>query len=738
LPFADTPDFTWTPAATLEQALGWAADEFRLQAEYVDNWGETRVAQDAVRQAVLRALGVPVDSLAGLNAFLEARVRARWARLLPEMLVTGAQPSPGQVSACAPAGTSPDARLRLWICLEDGTVESGDWRWGDLAVTGTAVFGGERFERRALQFYAPVPYGYHELRGALEGDPERGTSMQWIAGPDECWQAPGVPERMAGLAITLYGLRSDRNWGVGDFTDLGAVCEWAARELGVAMIGLNPLHAIHNRQPFNTSPYLPVSAYFRNPIYLDIEAVPELAHAPRAQALLRDLAVRDDIAQLRASEMVEYERVWRLKLEFLRLAFQAFEEAGAETARRQAFEARLDEPGGLLRQFATYCALDAEMHRRDAKAWNWPDWPAEYQAAHSPETAALAQQLAGEVRFHAYLQFLVDEQLQAAQARALGAGMRLGLYHDLALATDRGGCDTWSMPGLFVRGCRVGSPPDSFSPEGQDWSFPPPNDEGHARDGYRAFRELIRKNARHGGALRFDHVMRFFRLFWIPDGFAAREGLYVQGSAEAFLRVLALESHRGRFLVIGEDLGTVTGEIRKMLDQFGVLGYRLLYFERNGESYRRPDEYPRQAVAAITTHDLPTFEGFWAAADIAARQAAGLLPDEESYETQMAQRVLDQAALTEFLAAYEDAAGGEDGRVRAAVRCLGATPCRVMMISQEELTADAGQQNLPGSTSEHPNWRRKLRTKIENFATEKAFTRRVQAIHGILREAGRA
>jgi 4-alpha-glucanotransferase len=712
-------NIVWAPCATLAEALERAADEFRVVAEYTDNWGEVRETKPEVRAAVLRSLGVPVDSLPALNDFLRDRLLAEWSRLLPETLVTGPTPPSGTPAICVPADTDENARLRLRIRLESGEVEQGDWRLGDLEWIGEATVGERRFHRRALQFKPPVPLGYHELWGALDAEPSDGVVTRWIVGPDRAYQAEEAPARMGGLAISLYGLRSSRNWGVGDFTDLAGMADWAARDLGVALIGLNPLHAIHNRQPFNTSPYLPLSAFFRNPLYLDIDAVPEMAGSERAQLLRRLPCVTRELAALRDAEFVEYERAWRIKRLFLRALFRQMEREQGE--RRERFEAYCADP--LLRQFATYCALDPEMHRRDRNAWSWPQWPAEF---HRPGNEAVAKTASvREVRFHSYLQFLIDEQLAAAQQACREAGMAIGLYHDLALATDRGGCDTWMMPELFVQGCRVGSPPDGFSPEGQDWSFPPPDDAAHARNGYQAFRELIRRNARHGGALRFDHVMRFFRLFWIPDGFAAREGVYVHSNAEALMRVLALESHRGRFLVIGEDLGTVTGEIRQMLDQFGILGYRLLYFERDGDEYRGADTYPRQSVAAITTHDLPTLAGFWQSADIEARRAAHLV-SQASYEEQLRARKGDIEALDELL-------GEPESRAIAALGFLAQTPSRILMINQEELTDEPLQQNLPGSTAEYPNWRRKMRVKVERLRKEFTFAERTALVRGLIR-----
>jgi len=285
--------------------------------------------------------------------------------------------------------------------------------------------------------------------------------------------------------------------------------------------------------------------------------------------------------------------------------------------------------------------------------------------------------------------------------------MTIGLYHDLALATDRFGADLWANRPFYATGCRVGAPPDDFSPKGQDWGFPPPNREAHRRDGYELFAQSIRRNARHGGALRIDHVMRFFRLYWIPDHMDATAGAYVRDYAEDLLGVLKLESARGNFIVIGEDLGTVTGEVRQALAGGGIIGYRVLWFERNRDgSFRGPQEYPEQAAASTTTHDLPTLAGFAAARDIEARRAAGLI-DEAEAQRQLDSRRQDVARLEEALR--------EAGCPGDPLAFLLSTPSALAIVNQEDLTGETEQQNLPGSTSEYPNWRRKMKVPVEQF-----------------------
>jgi len=328
--------------------------------------------------------------------------------------------------------------------------------------------------------------------------------------------------------------------------------------------------------------------------------------------------------------------------------------------------------------------------------------------------------------FYQYLQWQLDLQLRGAQEHAKNRRMAIGLYHDLALATDRFGCDLWAQRDFFVHGCRVGSPPDDFSPKGQDWAFPPPDAERHRADGYRLFAESIRKNCRHGGALRIDHVMRLFRLYWIPDNYEATEGAYVKERNLDFVRILALESVRNRVAVVGEDLGTVEPEIRETLARFGILSYRLFYFEKNPSGgFRKPGEYPAHSLVSSTTHDLPTIAGFWIGADIEARRTAGVI-DDEGVRAQLAARADEKQKMLDVLfemklipehlprqaGAYPELTGELHNAV---IGFLALTPSQLLAINQEDLTKEPAQQNLPGTTWQYPNWGRKMRFTVEEL-----------------------
>jgi 4-alpha-glucanotransferase len=416
-----------------------------------------------------------------------------------------------------------------------------------------------------------------------------------------------------------------------------------------------------------------------------------------------------------------------LKLRFLKLLFVTFlRERRRGSPRARDFDAYRRREGDSLERFATFCALDERLHQRQPDLWLWTEWPAGYQDPDSGQTAAFRSKHWRLVMFYQYLQWQIDVQLARVERRARDRGLALGLYHDLALATDRFGSDLWAHRKYFVAGCRVGSPPDDFAPEGQDWSFPPPSSRWHWENGYRLFAESIRKNARHGGALRMDHVMRLFRLYWIPDGAHATEGAYVRETSEDFVRILALESVRNRVVLVGEDLGTVEPATREALARYGVLSYRLFYFERtpSGEM-RRPDEYPRQALVSSTTHDLPTLAGFWLGTDIEARRAAGVL-DDAGFGTAMATRQVDKQRMLEVLLSQGLMPVGSPGQAsaygemtgeihNAVVGFLALTPSQLLAINQEDLTKETAQQNLPGTTWQYPNWSRKMRFTVEQL-----------------------
>ncbi len=652
------------PGPADREALERAAERRGVELEYTDTWGKTHRASNETLQAVLKALVPEPEGIA----------------FPPTLVVYQDEPYlPLAIPSAQAMGT-----IKIEFEWENGELEH-HWFWMP-----------ELPEQRAPM--PPLRLGYHRLRVWAVAPP--GLNLLYEARFIVCpRKAHTIDHRVAGVALTLYGLRSSRKWGIGDTTDLREIVTKLAAA-GAAFVALNPLHALPNRQPYNISPYLPECSLYRNFLYLDVERVPGFDKS--------DVDCHE-VQELRATEFVEYERVAALKSRVLRAAFDRFK-ASANKAELDAFAA---DEGVYLDDYATYRALWAHIHSEQPDVWLWKDWPEPYRDPRSEAVQDFAREHADDVLFYKFLQWQLDRQLAEVQDHAKACGMKIGLYHDLALATDQFGADLWANRPFFAKGARVGAPPDELAPSGQDWGFPPPARDVHRANGYELFTQSIRKNARHGGALRIDHVMRFFRLFWIPEALTAADGIYVRDYSEDLLRILALESARSGFIVIGEDLGTVPPGTRERLGDAWILGYRVLWFEKewNGR-LRAPQEYPSYAAVSTTTHDLPTLAGFFSGRDIEARKAAGLVNDDD-YRKQWESRKADIASAERAFA--------EAGFPHDALGFVLSTPCTVAIINQEDLTGETEQQNLPATTWEHPNWRRKMRVAVEeldSFAAE--------------------
>ncbi|HEX6320321.1 MAG TPA: 4-alpha-glucanotransferase, partial [Burkholderiales bacterium] len=504
--------------------------------------------------------------------------------------------------------------------------------------------------------------------------------------------------RVWGFVVQLYGLRSARNWGAGDFTDLGALVEIAAG-MGAAVVGVNPLHAAW------VSPYSPSSRHALNPVYLDAEAIPEYKDCEAARRLVSSAAFKDRLENLREQELVDFDAVRAAKLEVLEHLYACFRKSRARRRQLAQFQRR---SSAELRGYALYEALVEEL------GGNWQTWPEAYRKPSSRQVKRFAQKKQHRVEFHAYLQWNARLQLDAVQRRARELGMPIGLYFDLALGSDRGGAEVWSDQAAYATGASIGAPPDEFNPRGQDWGLPPYSPRALRAAGYRPFIELLRANMPEGGAVRLDHVMALMRQYWIPQGANPDKGGYVNYPLRELLAILARESRRRRCMVIGEDLGTVPPELRAALDEAGLLSYRPLLFEKDAPA----SAYPRNALVCVSTHDLPTWKGFWAARDLELRERLGLTVDAAG---ERRQREEDKARLKKVLG---------DLSAQSAHGFLARTPSKILMVQPEDVFEVEEQVNLPGTIDQHPNWRRKLPVPLERWAGEP----RMQALADALSE----
>ena len=555
--------------------------------------------------------------------------------------------------------------------------------------------------------------------------------------PERSYLPPSLERGRAwGIGVNLYALRSRRNWGIGDFTDLRDLVRFAA-SLGADTVGVNPLHALHYVDPEAASPYSPTSRYYRNPIYIDIEAIPEFgADAPRAAALRERVASEPfahALALLREASDVQYARVARAKWSALDELYGVMRDARGP--RLAAFRAYVERGGERLERFAVYEALTEKFASDEGRIRGWLTWDETYRDAAAPAVREWAAKNRRRVEYFKFLQFVADEQL--ARVAEAARDMSIGLYLDVAVGVDINSADVWADPNAYVLDETIGAPPDPLGPFGQNWGLPPLDPETMLQSGGAAFTELLATNMAHAGALRLDHVMALMRLFRIPRGKVAAEGAYVAYPFDDLLGLAATASVRAGCLIVGEDLGTVPNGFRDRMEREAILSYRLLLFERDDDgSFRAPDRYPRLALATGTTHDVPTLAGWFAARDVATRERIGLISPDDADTGRRVRRV-EASRLIEALASHGELDGTTfdamhrtldakpeqaselEPLVRASYRYLASSPAKLVLVQLDDAALEFEQVNLPGTFVEYPNWRRKNGVNLDVIASDR-------------------
>lgn len=670
-----------------------------IALNYASFWGENRDVPPEVLERALAAMGPHADASAlpppvlveeGQPATVDWTASAAWRLVTSEV----------EAEATVCEGRGPVAQLPAGLRAGYYRLVAADADAGTTALAGTGA-------------------------GAA---PERFV----IVAPAQCWSPEPLRhgERWWGLCVQLYSLRSERNWGIGDFTDLSELVATAAAQ-GAAFIGLSPLHALRMDRADLASPYSPSSRLALNPLFIDVTAMPEFLRSAPAQALYADGAFQQRLEALRGADAVQYADVAAAKEEMLALLWEEFRQGDwkALSPRGVAFQAFLQEHDATLGQHALYEALQRHLSRGSPDIWGWPAWPEALRDPRGAEVQAFAREHAEAVAYHMWLQWTARTQLDQAgdRARAL---MPVGLYCDLAVGASDGGSETWTLQDLYARGMNVGAPPDPLNTQGQDWGLPPLNPVALSAARFMPIRRLLHAVMHPAGALRMDHVMALMRLFWIHNG----AGTYVAYPLEALLAVLAIESHRHRCLVIGEDLGNVAPRMREAMAQRAVLSYRPLIFERlDGGTFRPPAQWPAQALAVVSTHDLPTLRGYWSGEDIEVQKRLGWLPDSEAHARSLIERAQDRVRL--LMALQEEGLLPEGATVDAqsvpeatpefiaAVHgYLARTPCWLAAVQIEDAIGQLEQVNVPGTTEDmQPNWRRRLAVPLDRLATHPCF-----------------
>ncbi len=726
--------------AAARRALGELAAEHGVLRAYRDALGKRRTASEAALVAVLRALGAPLEDAGDAPAALAAWRAERAARRVEPVAVAWDGSGGAVELTVPPSGGQRRRTVDAHLALEGGG--GGRWRRAferldDLGASPHATAGGVPWRRLRLPLPADLPAGYHTLTLDLGGGEVRETRV--IAAPRRAWAAPAEGAGPAtgdartglpwGVFLPLYALRREADdLGVGDFSDLEAMGRWVA-ELGGGTVATLPLLAafLGAEGPFDPSPYAPASRLFWNELYLDLRRLPELERSAAARSLL---AAAGGAAAPVGAARVDYRRVYGAKRRVLEALAASFF-AGASEQRRGAFDELLHRRPEL----ADYAAFRAVGERCGTP---WREWP---EAARAGDLSA-AEGDEEARRVHLYAQFACEEQLAAVAASLAAAAADGGLYLDLPLGAHRDSYDTWREGDLFAEGVSAGAPPDDFFTRGQDWGFQPIHPERSRLQGHRHFAAVVRHHLRHARWLRLDHVMQLHRLFWVPAGAPATEGVYVRSPDEELYAVLTLESHRAHARLLGENLGTVPGYVDRALERHGVLRLFVLPFEIDRaeppQALHRP--VPADAVGAVDTHDMPPFRAFWEGADLDLREELGLLAPEAAAAARR-DRAAERAHWRAGLRAGGRLGSGEEGPLAvhaAALASLGAGAAALVLANLEDLWGETAPQNVPGTGAERPNWRRRAALSLEEMARDPRVTAALAGLAAARRTAAGA
>jgi len=699
----------------MKSPIDHLAELHGIGESYLDYLGRPKQVTRKSRAAILAAMGLDTSDERALETAIHTFEVVRWTRMLPPVIVLHEHSPAVPIAIPLDLGAT---GLSWTITLEDGEQRTGVAVLSELETLEHGAVDGRAFIRCRLSPPLDLPLGYHRIEIGLDTGLTGQASL--IVPPTRCHESHALEEggRAWGIAVQLYSLRSASNWGMGDFGDLRALIATVA-PLGCGLIGLNPLHALLPANPEHISPYSPSSRQFVNVLYIAIVDVPEFNECAPAQELVGSAVFQSRLAQLRATDLVDHVGVAAAKFEVLRLLYQHFREAhlSASTPRAAAFRRYVEERGEPLRLHAVFDALDAHLRLQGPQYWGWPSWPEEYRDPMSAAVNRFARERVQDVEYYLYLQWLAEEQLCSAQQLARDSGMSIGLYGDVAVGANPGGSETWANRHLYVHGASIGAPPDALALKGQDWGIPPQNPFELRGQEYQPFIVMIRNNMRPVAALRLDHVMALFRLWWVPRGLISADGAYVHYPLEDLIAILALESVRHHCIVIGEDLGTVPEEMRVAMEHYELNHYKVLLFEKQFDgTFKSPSEYVRNALATVTTHDLPTLRGWWESHDIALRDQLDLYPSQEVRDEVHRARGEELPAMMHALVAQDlwhwQPADGlpaySPALARAIQAYLGLSSSKIVMLQIEDLIGMSDPVNVPGTDREHANWQRKV------------------------------
>ncbi len=697
-----------------------------ISVEYRDIRGNLRRVPEKTQLLILAEMGHDIRAPEELDAAIDERENLPWIDILQPVHVFTAS---GEISLPVTLPEYLKEKIFHWrLELEGGGVADGDFSPVSSGPRERRhVLGEERCRYNLKIDKDSIPEGYHRFCILENGDTKAESLI--ILAPPSCYVPDALKGegRTWGISAQLYALRSKRNWGIGDFTDLKEFMEYWAGQ-GAGMVGVSPLHALFPHRPDRISPYSPSSRAFLNVMYIDVEAVEDFAESRESKDFDASAEFQARLKSLRESNELDLPGVSGAKLPMLEILYRNFRERHLNIGgpRAEDFRRFQREKGESIFFYCLFEALDEKFMLADPEAGGWKGWPEEYKDPRSEAVKRFAEENIGRVEFFEYMQWQAHMQLESAGRLSMRLGLGVGLYQDLAVGCDPGGSEAWIKQDIHARGFMAGSPPDDFNLGGQAWGIRPVNPFKLRTECYAPFIENLRAVMKSAGAVRIDHIMSLDRLFWVPEGGSPLEGAYVHYPMEDLLGILALESRRNRCMVIGEDLGTVPEYLPPILKEHGIFSYRVFYNEQDEKGFRPPSAYPEQSAVVVNTHDLPTLVGYWQGRDLSLRREHKGFPSEEERERQVLSRSKDRAAilvalenqglLPEGISTEDPSTVPEmsEDLVLSIHAYLARTPSKVFAISIDDVTGEIDQVNLPGTEGVH-NWRRKLSVDIDRL-----------------------
>lgn len=682
-----------------------------LQDSYIHAQGHTEHISLDKQQAILQAMGFDLSSEQAIQTHIVALTEQPWLEVI------------APVTVCTEGET---LQIRIQQLQHQAV---SDWHWqitteeqqhfsGTVHISAKDIIArhstslGEVLAAE-LMLDVSLPLGYHQLSLSHANAQ---YNQQLIITPQRCFQLhdKAVLHKTFGPAIQLYAVKSARNWGIGDFADLQQMIAPLAAQ-GADFIGLNPLHALYPELPQDCSPYSPNSRLWLNSQYVALEHTVDFAECAAAQQQVAAPAFQQQLATLRQTTDVDYIGVAQAKKAIASTLFRHFKQQhlAHNTERAVAFRQFVQQAGESLQLLAVHQVLQGELFGQNWDMAAWQNFPLPLRDPRGKAVTEFAKANKDAVDLQLYLQWQAHLQLQQVKQLCQQHGMAIGLYCDVAVGASRSSAESWAAPEDYLMDLSVGAPADIMAPKGQNWGLLAFNPDTLRQKAYRPFIELIQANMRYAGALRLDHVMALLRLWCCPIGTDATAGAYLRLPAAQLFAILALESQRNSCVVIGEDLGTVPVEISHLMAQYQVLSYRVFMLEQKAGSYDHAAQtYPELALATVTTHDMPTMVGYWQQDDLQLRHQLDLFPNLQVAQSLLQLRTDEKQLMRERLQLTD---GDYAALIRQSHLFVAQQPAKLLAFQLEDLLLMATPVNIPGTSTEYPNWRRKLSDNIDDI-----------------------